>query len=267
MNELNQKIADLLAQAVKGNYQKLEVLNPLSGYASSQHELVMQTLQQVTKDDNGRVIMRYEDEPNIRLLYLYGQISSYDYIGITAEAFAKALPPEKDKPIRIHFNSMGGSVFESTAMYATLDRRTGKISGMIDSICGSAAVNVLMACSERKANSLSNILVHKTRAAVYGTDDDLFNMGRLAKEQDDALADLYSKVTGRTKKEMITMMKEDAVRSATTALEMGFVQEIIEPTTDNKDDLSQEAQKQLQQELALRAKAAFKYTQAMASVA
>ena len=214
----------LLSQGQELGIDKYELLNPLVAYSEATQAAIRESMKQVARDDNGRPMMRYEDDGDTRMVYMYGMISAYDFMGITADMFSQAMPTDKDKPVQVHFNSGGGALFESLAMYSTLEARTGKVTGVLDSLCASAAVNVLMGCSERYTSQAGTLLVHQTRGPGYGTADDMRKQAELMDKMDDLTADLYAGATGKSKGDVMTLMKEDKMRTPMEAIQLGFCQ-------------------------------------------
>src|SRR6188508_455402 len=70
-------------------------------------------------------------------LYLYDDIGGYD--GISAKDVANALREIPGKPVDVHINSGGGSIFEADAIHNALRRHDATVTGYIDGIAASAA--------------------------------------------------------------------------------------------------------------------------------
>lgn len=83
-------------------------------------------------------------------LFIYGDISSYEYEGSTsANLFKKELDsinPEAD--INIFINSPGGEVFEGIAIGNMIKRRKGKTTCTVDALAASIATVIAASCDK-----------------------------------------------------------------------------------------------------------------------
>src|SRR5262245_27230951 len=79
-------------------------------------------------------------------LLLYDEIGESFYGGISAKAFAEDLKKVKNsKLLTVRINSVGGSVFDGTAIYNQLSRFPGKVEVDIDGLAASIASVIALA--------------------------------------------------------------------------------------------------------------------------
>lgn len=144
--------------------------------------------------------------------------------------------PEDDDTIDIRLNCDGGDCLTGWAIIDKL-RATGKtITATIEGHAASMASLILLAASERKGHKHAQLLIHKpyfpayTLADAYRSED----LQRLAAQLEDETAralDFMVERTGADRAELETLMDEDKFVSMERAKELGFIHEIIEPSS------------------------------------
>lgn len=87
---------------------------------------------------------------------------------MSAGDFIAALRPAANKPIRLHVNSPGGSVFDAVAIYNALKNHPRKVTASIEGLAASAAGVVVMAAAEIRATGNSFLMIHNPSALCVG---------------------------------------------------------------------------------------------------
>lgn len=160
----------------------------------------------------------------------------YDWLkwdGTCPNDIKKALdsksPSEK---LTVIINSGGGLVTAGTEIYSMLVGRND-VEIVIRSMAGSAASVIAMA-NYCKITPIGLIMIHNV--SVSGINGDYHEMEKSAemlKNINSALAQSYVKKTGKTEAEILEMMDKETWLTANQALELGFVDEILEETSTN----------------------------------
>ena len=173
-------------------------------------------------------------------LYIEGEIVDegwereflQDFWGEKATAsseFTEMLKELNGKPLKIHCNSYGGSLFAGTAMYAALTEYKGKKTGYIGSMCASAATFPILACDKTYMTSASGYCAHlpMTGFNVFGNRIDI------KEAADETINDLiqienvminaYKRKTHLGTEKIRNLLEKDEVLSAEQAIEYGFV--------------------------------------------
>lgn len=145
---------------------------------------------------------------------------------------------EKDGAI-IEISSLGGSLFEAIDMHNQLVRH-GNVEVVITGPTASAAT--IIAMGAKKISILNNafFLIHKVMSTVdnWGqfNEDELDqliqNLTTLRTENqkfDQVIARIYQKKTGKPIDEILNIMKRDTWMTADEAVELGFVDMIMDP--------------------------------------
>ena len=138
------------------------------------------------------------------------------------------------KPLNIHCNSFGGSLFAGTAMYCALINYKGKKTGYIDSMCASAATFPMLACDKTYITSASAYCVHlpMVQMVIGGNRLDIEEQAKEVindlKQIENIMLDAYTKKTGMSKEKIRNILEKDEIMSASKAIELGFVDALVE---------------------------------------
>lgn len=179
-------------------------------------------------------------EQDFAELYIEGEIVEngwereylQDYWGEKATAsneFSDMLKELNGKPLKIHCNSYGGSLFAGTAMYCALSEYKGKKTGYIGALCASAATFPMLACDKTYMTSASGYCAHlpMTGIMVFGnridieeaTDEVINDL----KQIENVMIDAYQRKTKMGAEKIRNILEKDEVLSAKQAIEYGFV--------------------------------------------
>lgn len=179
-------------------------------------------------------------EQDFAELYIEGEIVEngwereflQDYWGEKATAsneFSDMLKELNGKPLKIHCNSYGGSLFAGTAMYCALSEYKGKKTGYIGALCASAATFPMLACDKTYMTSASGYCAHlpMTGVAVFGNRQDIQEAADEVindlKQIENVMIDAYQRKTKMGAEKIRNILEKDEVLSAKQAIEYGFV--------------------------------------------
>lgn len=158
--------------------------------------------------------------------------------------------PEEDNIIDIRIHCCGGSCGEGWAIYDAL-RRSGKtISATIEGECSSIASVILLAApaERRYASKNMRMCLHNPAFEYIETDmplrltpdkidaiiDNLEVQSKALREEQDRILDLYVERTGANRKALQALMDKDTFIDADRAQELGFISNILVPTTAHR---------------------------------
>lgn len=177
----------------------------------------------------------------------------YGCAGCSYENIADALAamPEDDDTIDLRIDCRGGLISAGWAIVDAL-RATGKtIKATIEGYCGSMAIAILLAASDR--TGARHALLHAHRAcfppytlADSYNDRDLEKLAEDLRTENNRLLDFYVERTGSDRATLEALMDEDKDIDMERALELGFIHRIAEPmsaSTAKKRWLKQETPK------------------------
>lgn len=140
----------------------------------------------------------------------------------------------------LEISSLGGSLFDAIDMYNQIAQH-GNVEIVYTGPSASAATILAMSAKKVSIIDTSFILIHKVMTTVdnFGTfnEDELDtlikDLQQLRTENqkfDQVIARIYQRKTGQPVDEILSLMKNETWISAQEAKELGFVDEVIEPS-------------------------------------
>ena len=158
---------------------------------------------------------------------IYDEIGAY---GVTAKGFLAelgALPD--DAAIDLRLNSPGGSVFDAVAIYNALKRHAGNVTVWIDGIAASAASYIAMAGDTVVMPENAFLMIHDPSGLVMGTAEDMRSTAEALDKGKGSLIQGYAAKSGKADDEIATLMAAETWLDAKDALDLGFIDRIVEP--------------------------------------
>ena len=155
---------------------------------------------------------------------------------------------ESDDNIDIHIHCRGGSCMEGWAIYDALRTSGKKITAVIEGECSSMASVILLAAPKgaRFAQKNATLLIHNPFLSFYDLWDENVtadDMDRLKAKLDaqanelrleqNKIVSLYVERTGTDAETLQNIMNTDTAMSMEKAMELGFIDNILEPNTDS----------------------------------
>lgn len=177
------------------------------------------------------------------IIRLYSDITDnesvrYGCAGVSYESIAEALATmdEDDDTIDLRIDCRGGLISAGWAIIDAL-RATGKtIKATVEGYCGSMAIAVLLAASERAGAKHATLHAHRacfppyTLADQYN-DEDLAKLSEDLKADTERMLDWYVERTGADRTELEALMNADKDIDMEEAQRLGFIQSILEPVS------------------------------------
>lgn len=156
------------------------------------------------------------------------EILLFDYIGWPyndPRDLIQALADMGDVIVRI--NSLGGDVFDGTAIYNAFSSHKGNVTTRIEGLAASIAS--VIAVSGRKVQAYDNtmIMIHNAWTVALGNQFELSEVVSILSKVDVNIVNAYQKKTGKTKRDLSEMMKANTYMNADEAKKHGFIDEIV----------------------------------------
>ena len=145
------------------------------------------------------------------------------------------------KDILVVIQGPGGSVFEGFAMFAELDLHPANISVEIRSLAASIHSVIAMAADPGKISihRLGRLMMHESRAGMFGTKRDAAEIGELLADLDEGIASAYAKHFNWDETQISAAMEATTWLTAKQLKKAGVVAEIVAgPDAVNRLDLS-----------------------------
>lgn len=170
----------------------------------------------------------------------------YDWSGqdcISAKGVSQLLDEAGGDDITLNLNSEGGSVFAGNEIYSMLKQYTGKVVVNINGLSASIASVLMLGADVINMSPSASIMIHKASGGAMGTTDDMQKAINALDSIEKTIISLYHKRTGLSKDKLAKMMFEETWFTAEEALELGFVDNIVdEPDYTQTADTSLVAQ-------------------------
>lgn len=153
----------------------------------------------------------------------------YDWFGIEAvcpKDVAKQLKEADGEEIVVEINSGGGDVFAGNEIYYLISQYKGKKTNDIVGFAGSAASIIAMSSRCRIVPS-GLVMIHNVSGGAHGDYRVMDKTSDVLKVANKAIANAYMAKTGLSQEKLLTLMNEEKWMEAKEALDLGFVDEII----------------------------------------
>jgi|GEM_PF-315933 len=152
----------------------------------------------------------------------------YDVIGfpfIEAQDLLYQVP-QNAKTIRVHINSPGGDVFEGMAIYNFLSSHKADVNVTVDSLAASSASLVAMSGARVSMARASFMMIHQPWTMLMGDAEELRKEAELLDKISDIFASAYSERSGKSKKDILELMRAETWFTPDEALESKLADEI-----------------------------------------
>jgi len=129
----------------------------------------------------------------------------------------------------VHVDSVGGDVFEGSAIYQTIKGyKGGKVTAIIGSLAASAASYFILAADEIHAYENSTYMIHEARASIWGaTAKELQSKLNAVDGINKLYVQAYQKKTGKTEEDVKELMDAETYFFGSEILEHGFVDKLL----------------------------------------
>lgn len=158
-------------------------------------------------------------------IHIYDEIGVH---GITAKSFLGDLQGLKGKDITVHINSTGGDVFQGQAIYTALKNYSGKVTVKIEGLAASMATIIALAADKVEMTSNSLFMIHSPMSTVFGNKAQMRKQVNALEKIETTMLNVYKAKTNISEDEIEQMMVRETWLSAQEALELGFVDEILD---------------------------------------
>lgn len=127
----------------------------------------------------------------------------------------------------INISSLGGSVNHGLAIHDMIKMHNSQSTAKIIGMTASAGTIVALGAKKVQMSENAMFLIHKSQVGVNGNSDDLREVADDLDTVDELIANIYVRKTGREQSFILDLMKEERWISASEALELGLIDEII----------------------------------------
>jgi ATP-dependent Clp protease protease subunit len=169
-------------------------------------------------------------------IYCYGDIIDSSWFWdpehpplgyVTQDAMKVALDQAGGKPVLLRIHSSGGDMLTASAIRSLLMSYPGKVTCQIDGLCASAATYIATAGSKVQMQDSAFFMIHDPWTITIGNVEDHKVTISMLKELKKGIVEAYMAKSPLEQAQIEKMMADETWMSARTALENGFVDEII----------------------------------------
>lgn len=167
-------------------------------------------------------------------IWLEGYISEYSWFedDITPKMFKDDLYRHGNNgPITIRINSYGGDVVAAHTMHMIIRDYPGKVTTQIDAVAASAATMVAIAGDVVKISNIGYFMIHDPSYVFFLAQLNIEEMTRLANSLQavkEGIVNAYEAKSGLSRARISKLMTDETWMDAQRALDLGFVDEIVQ---------------------------------------
>lgn len=213
----------------------------------------------LTASNTFRVVINESKAQDMAEFLVYDFIGKDDWTGagVGASDAAAFLADHRGMPINVRINSPGGLAWDGIVMHNALLQHDAPVTTTVEGLAASAAT--MLAIANRgggQARMFENgsFMVHRAMTIAMGNRDDMQETVDWLDQVDQQIALSYAGKTGKTAQAMLKVMTgegkaDGTTMNAQTALEYGFINEIL-PMRSEDGDTNAKKVRARQQELA-----------------
>lgn len=134
---------------------------------------------------------------------------------------------EPGEAVEIEINSPGGYIFAANEIYTALMKRQGEVNILITSLAASAASVIAMAGTKVKMGATSQMMIHNVSGCAEGDYREMEKVSENLKIDNESISKAYELKTGLGRDTVLSMMNNETWLTADKALELGFIDEIL----------------------------------------
>ncbi|WP_019243652.1 MULTISPECIES: head maturation protease, ClpP-related [Bacillus] len=153
----------------------------------------------------------------------------YSWFGIDATSPKSVIDslPTTNEEVEVIINSGGGDVFAGSEIFTVLKSYKGHVTVKIVGLAASAASVIAMAGDKILISPTAQMMIHNV--STYGSGDyrDFEHISDTLKSANQSIINAYKTKLNKTDEELQKLMDDETWFNANTALEHGFVDEIM----------------------------------------
>ena len=154
----------------------------------------------------------------------------YDYFDIestTPKMVYESIEKANGEELEVEINSGGGSVYAGSEIYTALKEYQGNVITKVVGLAASAASVIAMAGKKVLMSPTAQMMIHNVSTYAGGDYRDMEHVAEVLKSANDTVANAYRIKTGKSQKELLSMMDKETWFSPQKAKEVGLVDEIM----------------------------------------
>lgn len=153
----------------------------------------------------------------------------YDYIGLDFTSPKSVIDslPKNNEDVEVIINSGGGDVFAGSEIFTTLKSYQGNVTVKIVGLAASAASVIAMAGDKILMSPTAQFMIHNVSTGGSGDYRDFAHIAETLKSANQSIINAYKTRLNKSDEELQELMNKETWFNANTALEHGFIDEIM----------------------------------------
>lgn len=151
----------------------------------------------------------------------------FDMESVCPRDIERGLIEAAGEPITVEINSGGGDLFAANEIYYLLHDYSGQIAADIVGFAGSAATIICCGANRVRAVPSAMYMIHNVSTSADGDYHAMDHTSAMLQTANKAVAQAYLQKTGLDEKELLKLMDKESWMDASTAMDKGFIDEII----------------------------------------
>ncbi len=159
----------------------------------------------------------------MKTIYLYSEIGPGD-----ARNFLSQIDGVRGE-LAVRINSPGGSVIEGLGIFNAIARFPGRVNVFIDGLAASISSMIAMAGDKVIMAENALIMIHAPWTFAEGSADDFRETADVLDRHAEVMVDAYAQKSGKSREQILQIMRAETWFTADEALAAGFIDEIAAP--------------------------------------
>lgn len=162
------------------------------------------------------------------VMEIYGDIGdSWWEESISARYFSRQLKAVKTGTIILKVNSLGGSVFDGTAIHNQLKAHEAKVIAIVEGVAASIASVIVMAADEIRMPANAMLMIHDPWTCACGSSDEMRQAAEALDKIKESIIASYDRA-GLSRDEISQLMTAETWFTAEDAVDQGFADTIVQ---------------------------------------
>ena len=174
----------------------------------------------------GFTIRDAADDDTVAVVRIYDEIW---WLGVSADDLVRQLDGIDKPSIRVEINSPGGDVFDGIAIYNALRAHPAEVETRVDGVAASIASVIAQAGDRRVVMGAGQVMVHNAWGVTIGDAGEHDEMADLLRQQDEVIAGIYARRSGRDIDNFRQLMAAETWLTAEQAVAEGLADEVVDP--------------------------------------
>ncbi|MCD5324768.1 MULTISPECIES: head maturation protease, ClpP-related [Pontibacillus] len=151
----------------------------------------------------------------------------FDMEATSPKKVSDELSKSQNRDLEVEINSGGGSVFDASEIYTALKNHKGNVQVNIVGIAASAASVIAMAGNKISMSPTAQMMIHNASSVSRGDYRDMDRSSNFLQNVNKTIANAYKLKSGKSDKELLSMMDDETWMTAQQALEHKLIDEVM----------------------------------------